>query len=92
MCYLKLVTDAKLLYDLDLGLVSQGLLANQSKIVPEAARRNKNYSGIMDSHQRQFEDTLSKEIQQGTNNIVVLQLRHVLSRFEHVLMQCDCEC
>jgi hypothetical protein len=65
VCRFKLVADAKLLYDLDLGLVGQGLLSLKDKILPEAARRNKCYGTIVDDYQRRYEDTLSKEIQQG---------------------------
>ena len=57
----------------------QGLLALKDKIISEAAHRNKFYTEIMDNYQRRFEDTLSKEIQQGTSNLVEIYIHIYVS-------------
>jgi len=65
--FAQLIADVKLLYNVDIQLISTGLLALKDKLIIESMRRNKTNGDLVQSYKMRLEETLSQDIQDGIN-------------------------
>lgn len=59
------MADAKLMYNIDIMKLCDGLMAVKNKIVREAAQRCQNYEQVVDGYRRRREDTLKADSQKS---------------------------
>jgi len=74
--FAQLIADAKLLYNVDIQLISTRLLALKDKLILESIRRHKKNSDYVQSYKMRLEETVSQELQDGINFHSTSSLMH----------------